>query len=362
MCGAVPVGDGAPVSIQSMTNTDTRDAEATLRQIRRLEDAGCEIVRVSVPDREAAESFRLIREKTELPLVADIHFDYRLAVEAIRAGADKVRINPGNIGSEEGVRAVVREAKKRHIPVRIGVNSGSIEKDILAAHGGPTAEGLVESALRSAELVEGMGLEDIVLSVKSSDVVMNYRAYLLLAERTDYPLHIGVTESGTPSTGIIKSSVGLGALLLAGVGDTLRVSLTADPVREIPVAREILKNTGYFDGGIDFVSCPTCSRCKTDLTKIADDIMSQLGRIENRMLRKKMPKIKVAVMGCAVNGPGEASDADVGVACGDGKGVIFCGGKIVDTVPEAEITRRIVSEAERLTGEKNGGEETAAGM
>lgn len=349
LCGGVPIGGGAPVTIQSMTNTDTRDAAATLRQIRELEEAGCEIVRVSVPDHEAAEAFKEIRKGTELPLVADIHFDYRLAVEAIRAGADKVRINPGNIGGRERVRAVIDAAKERRIPVRIGVNSGSIEKDILASFGGPTAEGLVESALRNAALVEEMGFEDIVLSVKSSDVIMNYRAYLQLSDRSDYPLHIGVTESGTPSTGIIKSSVGLGALLLAGVGDTMRVSLTADPVKEIPVAREILKNTGHFDGGIDFVSCPTCSRCKTDLTAIADGIMSQLGGIENQMLKKRMPKIKVAVMGCAVNGPGEASDADFGVACGEKKGVFFRNGEIVDTVREEQITERIVSEVRRFT-------------
>lgn len=348
MCGGLPIGDGAPVSIQSMTNTDTRDIEATLKQIRQLEEAGCQIVRVSVPDREAAEAFREIRKKTDIPLVADIHFDYRLAVEAIRAGADKVRINPGNIGGEDGVRAVTDAARKRRIPVRIGVNSGSIEKDILKKYGGPCAEGLVESALRNTELVEKMGLEDIVLSVKSSDVVMNYRAYLLLAERIDYPLHIGVTESGTPSTGIIKSSVGLGALLLAGIGDTIRVSLTADPVREIPVAREILKNTGNFDGGIDFVSCPTCSRCRTDLTAIADEITFRLGGIENEMLKKGMPKVKVAVMGCAVNGPGEASDADFGIACGDGKGVFFRNGHVEGTVDEADMADRIVSEVRRL--------------
>lgn len=345
MCGGVPIGGNAPVTIQSMTNTDTRDIAATVAQIRQLEDAGCEIVRISVPDREAADAFKEIRKKIDLPLVADIHFDYRLAIAAIEGGADKIRINPGNIGGEENVRAVIEAAKRRRIPVRIGVNSGSVEGDILASHGGhPTAEGLAESALRKVRLVENMNFEDIVISVKSSDVVMNYRAYLLMAEKTEYPLHIGVTESGTPSVGIIKSSVGLGALLLAGIGDTLRVSLTADPVKEIPAAREILKSTGYFDGGIDFVSCPTCSRCKTDLTKIADDIMMQLGSVEKEMISKKMPKLKVAVMGCRVNGPGEASDADFGVACGDGKGAFFREGKVVRTVPEEEITEFVVSQ------------------
>ena len=288
VCGGVPIGDGAPVAIQSMTNTDTRDAAATVAQIKELSGAGCEIVRVSVPDQQACDALKEIRKKTDLPLVADIHFDYRLAIAAIENGADKIRINPGNIGARENVQAVIEAAKRRHIPVRIGINSGSIEKDILSAYGGrPTAEGLAESALRNVRLVEEMGFEDIVVSVKSSDVVMNYQAHLLIAEKTDYPLHIGVTESGTPSVGIIKSAAGLGALLLAGIGDTIRVSLTADPVKEIPVAREILKSTGYFNGGIDFVSCPTCSRCKTDLTRIADDIVSRIGGIEREMISKK---------------------------------------------------------------------------
>ncbi len=352
VCGGVPIGGGSPVVIQSMTNTDTRDAAATAAQISRLEEAGCEIVRVSVPDQQAADALKEIRKKTELPLVADIHFDYRLAIAAIENGADKIRINPGNIGSRENVRAVIEAAKRRHIPVRIGVNSGSIEKDILAACGGhPTADGLVKSALRNVRLVEEMGFEDIVISVKSSDVVMNYQAHLLIAEQTDYPLHIGVTESGTPSVGIIKSSAGLGALLLAGIGDTIRVSLTADPVKEIPVAREILKSTGYFDGGIDFVSCPTCSRCKTDLTKIAEDIMSQLGGVEREMISRKMPKLKVAVMGCRVNGPGEASDADFGIACGDGKGAFFKNGQVIKTVPENEITQLVISEVRSFVSE-----------
>ena len=351
ICGGVVIGGGSPVVIQSMTNTDTRDVEATVGQICRLQEAGCEIVRVSVPDLQAADAFKEIRKKCELPLVADIHFDWRLAVAAIENGADKVRINPGNIGSEQNVRAVIDAAKKRRIPVRIGVNSGSIEKDILEKYKGPTAEGLAESALRNVELVRNMGFNDIVLSVKSSDVVMNYQAHLLIAEKTACPLHIGVTESGTPSTGIIKSSAGIGALLLAGIGDTIRVSLTADPVKEITVAREILKSTGYFEGGIDFVSCPTCSRCGTDLTKIADEIMSKLGSIEKEMLMKKMPRLKVAVMGCAVNGPGEASDADFGIACGPGMGLYFRGGSIERRVAEEEITDLIVEEVRKYVAE-----------
>ena len=351
VCGGVVIGGGAPVAIQSMTNTDTRDVRATADQIRRLEEAGCEIVRVSVPDQQAADALKEIRKFCRLPLVADIHFDYRLAVESIRNGADKIRINPGNIGTEENVSAVVKAAKERRIPIRIGVNSGSIERDLLKKYGGPCAEGLAESALRNVQMVRNMGFEDIVLSAKASDAVMNYQAHLLIADKTDCPLHIGVTESGTPSVGIVKSAAGLGALLLAGIGDTIRVSLTADPVKEIPVAREILKSTGYFPGGIDFVSCPTCSRCKTDLTRIADEIMAQLGGIEKDMLDKKMPRLKVAVMGCAVNGPGEASDADFGIACGDGKGVYFRGGKIVKTVAEEEITDLVISEIRQFVSE-----------
>lgn len=347
MCGGVAIGGGAPISIQSMTNTDTRNVEATVAQVRRLEAAGCEIVRISVPDSQAAEAFGSIRRKCRIPVVADIHFDYRLAVAAIENGADKVRINPGNIGSRENVEAVVKAASARKIPIRIGVNSGSIEKEILAKYGGTTAEGLAESALKNIKLVESMDFDDICISAKASDVVMNYNAYKMIAEKTDYPIHIGVTEAGTPSTGIIKSSIGLGALLLEGIGDTMRVSLTADPEKEIPIAREILKNTGHFKGGIDFVSCPTCSRTKTDLTHIADDIMMRLGRIEQEMIERRLPKLKIAVMGCAVNGPGEAKDADLGVACGEGKGVIFVDGQIVRTVFEKDIPDAIISEVRK---------------
>lgn len=348
MCGNVPIGGGSPISVQSMTNTDTRDTVATLDQIKRLQDAGCQIVRLAVPDMAAAEAFGEIRKKTDMPLIADIHFDYRLAVAAIEKGADKVRINPGNIGSEERVKAVIDAAKKRRIPVRIGVNSGSVEKDILARYGGPCAEGLVESALRKIELVESMGLDDIVVSVKASDVVMNYQAYMLISQKTDHPLHIGVTESGDPKRGTVKSAAGLGALLLNGVGDTMRVSLTGDPAAEIPVARELLKCTGNLDAGINLVSCPTCSRCRTDMPAITERLMKKVEKIEAEMIQKNMPGIDLAVMGCAVNGPGEASHADLGVACGDGKGVIFKKGKIIETVAEADIENRLLDELKEM--------------
>lgn len=353
MCRDIPIGGGAPVSIQSMTNTDTRDTEATLEQIRRLERAGCQIVRIAVPDEASAESFGQIRKKTDMPLVADIHFDYRLAVAAIEAGADKVRINPGNIGSEDRVRKVIEAAKARRIPVRIGVNSGSVEKDLLEKYGGPCPEGLVESALRKIRLVEDMDFQDLVVSVKASDVVMNYQAYLLMSQKTDYPLHIGVTESGDVTRGTIKSAAGLGALLLAGVGDTLRVSLTGDPVSEIPVAREILKCTGNLSTGINLISCPTCSRCRTDMPAITRRLMIRLEEIEADMVKNNYPGIDLAVMGCAVNGPGEASHADLGVACGDGKGVIFCRGKILKTVPEEEIEAALLRELYLLLENNN---------
>lgn len=348
MCRNVPIGGGNPISVQSMTNTDTRDVEATLEQIKRLEEAGCQIVRLAVPDTAAAEAFGKIRKKTDMPLVADIHFDYRLAIAAIENGADKVRINPGNIGSEERVKAVTDTAKKYRIPVRIGVNSGSVERDILAKYGGPCAEGLVESAMRKVKLVESMDFDDIVVSVKASDVVMNYQAYMLISQKTDHPLHIGVTESGEPKRGTVKSAAGLGALLLNGVGDTLRVSLTGDPVAEIPVARELLKCTGNLDAGINLVSCPTCSRCRTDMPAITERLMNKVEKIEAEMIQKNLPGIDLAVMGCAVNGPGEASHADIGVACGDGKGVIFKKGKIIDTVSEAEIETRLIDELTQM--------------
>lgn len=341
-CGGVLIGGGAPVSIQSMTNTDTRNVEDTVRQIERLADAGCDIVRCAVPDMEAAEAFGLIKKQVKVPLVADIHFDYRLAVAAIQNGADKVRINPGNIGSRDRVKAVVDAAKERQIPIRIGVNSGSLEKDILEKYKGVTAEGLAESALRNIELIEDMGFSDIVLSLKSSDVRLNYKAHKLVYEKMDYPLHIGITEAGTVESGKAKSAVGIGALLLEGIGDTIRVSLTGDPVNEVLFAAEILKALDLKKSSIHFISCPTCGRCGVDLARITAEVESALKPVEEMMKKHSVPSFTVAVMGCEVNGPGEAREADFGVACGKGKGLIFRSGEIIKTVPEEEIARELI--------------------
>ncbi len=355
MCRTLPIGGGAPVSIQSMTNTDTHDIQGTLQQISELEEAGCELVRIAVSDMSAAEAFGEIRRKTDMPLSADIQFDYRLAVAAAEKGADKIRINPGNIGSTENIRAVVNAARKRNIPIRVGVNSGSVEKDILEKYGGVTPEGLAESAMRNVRLLEDLDFGEIVISAKASDAVKNLQTYRILSEMTDYPLHIGVTESGDPGRGSIKSAVGLGALLMDGIGDTMRVSLTGDPVREIPVAREILKSAGQLDSGINLVSCPTCSRCKTDLPGITERLLHVIEAEEPDYIRRRLPMITVAVMGCAVNGPGEASGADVGVACGDGKGLLFRDGAILRSVPEKEI-ESAVTEAIRQIAEGNAAE------
>ena len=338
-CGDVKIGGGAPISIQSMTNVNTADKTAAGAQIRRLEEAGCEIVRLAVPDMEAAGALKDLKKLAKVPLVADIHFDYRLALAAISAGADKIRINPGNIGGKEKVRRVADAAKAAGIPIRVGVNSGSLEKDILEKNGGPTAAGLVESALRNAELLEDLNFHDIVISLKSSDVKMNYDAYRMLAAKTDYPLHIGVTEAGTLSRGKVKSAAGIGALLLAGIGDTMRVSLTADPVEEVLFAKELLKATGIRESGFDLVSCPTCGRTKVDLEAITLRIEKALSACKEPADGKKR---KIAVMGCAVNGPGEARDADLGVACGDGKGVIFARGEILKTVEEEAIAEEMI--------------------
>lgn len=338
-CGDVKIGGGAPISIQSMTNVNTADKTAAGAQIRRLEEAGCQIVRLAVPDMEAAEALKDLKKLAKVPLVADIHFDYRLALAAISAGVDKIRINPGNIGGKERVRRVADAAKAAGIPIRVGVNSGSLEKDILEKNGGPTAAGLVESALRNAELLEDLNFHDIVISLKSSDVKMNYDAYRMLAAKTDYPLHIGVTEAGTLSRGKVKSAAGIGALLLAGIGDTMRVSLTADPVEEVLFAKELLKATGIRESGFDLVSCPTCGRTKVDLEAITLRIEKALSACKEPADGKKR---KIAVMGCAVNGPGEARDADLGVACGDGKGVIFARGEILKTVEEEAIAEEMI--------------------
>ena len=348
-CGGVKIGGGSPVSIQSMTNTSTSDVDASVDQIKRLEDAGCEIVRLAVPDEDAADAFAKIRRKVQVPLVADIHFDYRLALRAIDAGADKIRINPGNIGSEENVRQVVEKAKKAGIPIRVGVNSGSLEKDILGHYGRVTAEGLAESALRNVALLEKYDFDDIVISLKSSDVKMNFAAYRIVDERSQYPLHIGVTEAGTIGRGKVKSAAGIGALLLCGIGDTMRVSLTADPVEEVIFAKELLAATGIRKDRIEIVSCPTCGRTEVDLQVIAGEIERRVELLQDRGVRD----LKIAVMGCAVNGPGEAKDADIGVACGKGKGVIFAGGSILKTVREEEIADEIIKLAEEY--EKNTG-------
>jgi (E)-4-hydroxy-3-methylbut-2-enyl-diphosphate synthase len=335
-CGGVPIGGGAPIPIQSMTNTDTEDAEATLRQIARLSAAGCDIVRCAVPTAAAAKAIREITQYSPIPVVADIHFDYRLAIAAIRAGAHKVRINPGNIGSADRVRAVADAAKDAGIPIRIGVNSGSLEADILEKYGGPTARALAESALRNIELLHRMDFFDLVVSIKSSDVVVNTKAHRLLADKTDHPLHIGITEAGIGQAAVAKSAAGIGALLALGLGDTVRVSLTGDPVSEISVARDILRAANRLPGGISLISCPTCGRCRADLEKIASEVAAKIFVIESAR-GKQGRALTVAVMGCAVNGPGEASHADFGVACGETNAVYFERGKKIRTIRQDEI-------------------------
>lgn len=342
-CGNVTIGGGAPVSIQSMTNVDTKDIKAVAMQINDLAEEGCQIVRVAVPDMESAEALKSIKEMSPVPIVADIHFDHRLAIKAIQMGADKIRINPGNIGSKEKVREVVEAAKEKNIPIRVGVNSGSLEEDILKKYGGVTAEGLAESALNNLKLIEDMGYDNLVVSLKSSDVQMNYDAHVIVADKTDHPIHIGITEAGTVHRGKIKSAAGIGALLLAGIGDTMRVSLTADPVTEVIFAKELLRAIGLKKESINLVSCPTCGRTKVNLQEIATEIQRALEPIEKERTLQGKRGITVAVMGCAVNGPGEAKDADIGVACGEGKGVIFVRGETVKTVSEQNIAIEMIN-------------------
>ncbi|MCR5825244.1 MAG: flavodoxin-dependent (E)-4-hydroxy-3-methylbut-2-enyl-diphosphate synthase [Oscillospiraceae bacterium] len=334
--GSVAVGGGAPVSIQSMCNTRTEDVAATVRQIHALEAAGCEIVRVTVPTREAAEALSEIRAQIHIPLVADIHFDYRLAVEAAARGADAIRINPGNIGGEERVRAVVDACRAHALPIRIGVNGGSLEKELLAKYGRVTPEALVESALGHIRLLERYDFTDICVSVKSSDVRLNLQAYRLLSRTIDYPLHLGVTEAGTPTMGLIKSAVGIGALLCDGIGDTMRVSLTADPVEEIYAAKKILKACGLRSSGVNLISCPTCGRTSYDMIPLVEELERRLENCDK--------KLTVAVMGCVVNGPGEASAADLGVAGGKGEGLIFRKGKVLYKVPEDKLIDALMQE------------------
>jgi (E)-4-hydroxy-3-methylbut-2-enyl-diphosphate synthase len=340
----VPIGGGAPVVVQSMTNTDTRDWQATVSQIKRLENAGCEIVRVAVPDREAAEQLPRIKKAIGIPLIADIHFDYRLALKALRAGVDGLRLNPGNIGGPERVRKVVAVAKERQVPIRIGVNSGSLERDLLAQYGRPTPEAMVESALRHIRLLEDLEFGLIKVSMKSSDVLATIEGYRLLSSRTEYPLHLGVTEAGTVVDAAIKSALGIGILLFEGIGDTLRVSVTGDPEEEIPVAYSILRALKLRERGVELISCPTCGRTEIDL-------ISMVERAE-RVLRVVRTPLKVAIMGCVVNGPGEAREADVGIAGGRGKGILFKKGERVAKVPESDLLNQLLREVEKMTGEK----------
>ena len=336
--GDVWIGGGSPVAIQSMTNTKTEDVEATVGQIRRLEKAGCEIIRCAVPTMEAAHALGEIKKQIHIPLVADIHFDYRLAIAAIENGADKIRINPGNIGSRERVQVVVDAARERGIPIRVGVNSGSLEKDLVEKYGGVTAEGIVESALDKVHMIEEMGYDNLVVSIKSSDVRMCVKAHELIAKECPYPLHVGITESGTLMSGNIKSSIGLALILHQGIGDTIRVSLTGDPVEEVKSAKLILRTLGLRRGGIEVVSCPTCGRTKIDLIGLANQV--------EQMAADFPLDIKVAVMGCVVNGPGEAKEADIGIAGGIGEGLLIKKGEIVKKVKEEELLDTLRQELE----------------
>ena len=338
--GNVLIGGGAPVSVQSMLNVPSTDIEGSAAQAKRLEEAGCQIIRAAIPDMEAVKLIPALKEAVSVPIVADIHFNYKLALEACAAGVDKIRINPGNIGSDDRVKAVADACKSRNIPIRIGVNSGSLEKEILAKYGHPTPQALCDSALYHASLLEKFDFNDIVLSMKSSTVSAMVQAYEIASQSCDYPLHLGVTEAGTERMGVIKSAAGLGALLLRGIGDTIRVSLTADPVREVYAANDILKAIDLKQGGVQFVSCPTCGRTRIDLVKIA-------GEVEDR-LRGCGKNIKVAVMGCVVNGPGEAKEADIGIAGGDGCGLVFKKGEIIAKVPEDKLVDALMEEIEKL--------------
>ena len=338
--GGVTIGGGADITIQSMCNTATEDVAATVAQILRLEQAGCQIIRVAVPTMAAAAAIGRIKKAIHIPLVADIHFDYKLALRCAAEGVDKIRINPGNIGAQERVRAVAEACREHHIPIRIGVNGGSLEKPLLAKYGGVTAQALVDSAMGHVRLLNDCGFDDICLSVKCSHVPTNMAAYTLLSRETDYPLHLGVTEAGTPEMGVLKSAIGIGGLLCMGVGDTIRVSLTADPVEEVAAAKRILQAAGIRKSGPDLISCPTCGRTKYDMIPIAREV--------ERRLQGCTKPITVAVMGCAVNGPGEARSADVGIAGGDGEGLLFRKGEVLYKVPQDKLVDALMAEIERL--------------
>ena len=338
--GNVAVGGGAPVSIQSMCNTKTDDVAGTVAQIKKLADAGCEIIRVAIPDMAAAEAVDRIKEQIDIPLIADIHFNHKLALEVARRGIDAIRINPGNIGAEENVKAVADICREKKIPIRIGVNGGSLEKELRAKYGGVTADALVESAMGHVALLNRYDFDDICISVKCSDVPLTMAAYRLLSEQTDYPLHLGVTEAGTPSMGMVKSAMGIGGLLCMGIGDTIRVTLTADPVEEIYAAKKILKAAGLRKEGVNLISCPTCGRTRIDLIPIAEEV--------ERRLMDCDKDITVAVMGCIVNGPGEASAADIGIAGGNGEGLLFCKGEPLYKVPQERLVDALMAEIEKL--------------
>ncbi|WP_312281589.1 flavodoxin-dependent (E)-4-hydroxy-3-methylbut-2-enyl-diphosphate synthase [Oscillibacter sp.] len=340
LVGAIPVGGGAPVSIQSMCSTKTDDVAATVAQIKALENAGCELIRVAIPDRAAAEAVDKIKEQISIPLIADIHFNYKFALTCAERGIDAIRINPGNIGGAEKVKAVADICRQKRIPIRIGVNGGSLERELRAKYGGVTAEALVESALGHAALLNQFDFDDICISVKCSDVPLTIAAYRLLAERTEYPLHLGVTEAGTPSMGLIKSAMGIGGLLCMGIGDTIRVTLTADPVEEIYAAKKILRAAGLRHDGVNLIACPTCGRTRIDLIPLAEEV-------ERRLDGCRKP-ITVAVMGCAVNGPGEAAAADIGIAGGDGEGLLFRKGEVLCKVPQERLVDALMEEIEKL--------------
>ena len=343
--GTVKIGGGAPVAVQSMCNTDTRDASKTLEQISHLEQAGCEIVRLAVPDSDAAQSLGSIRKGTKIPLIADIHFDYRLALEAVKQGVDGLRINPGNIGGKDKVSEVVRACKEKGIPIRIGVNAGSLEKQLLEKYGHPTPEAIVESAFGHIRILEDLDYRNIKVSLKASDVITTVQSYRLFSEKSDYPLHIGISEAGTLFSGTVKSSVGLGILLAEGIGDTMRVSLTADPVEEVRVAWEILKSLKLRQRGVNIISCPTCGRTEIDIIGLAQEVEKRLGHIKE--------PITVAVMGCVVNGPGEAREADAGIAGGKGVGLLFKYGEIVKKLSEEDLADALVREVEEIVGKNS---------